>query len=105
MVSLLDSLLAIMVQSSSANRRRLADLDAVDVMLQLVAAYRKRDPEKGGSEEEYMENLFEALTYVVDELEGKAKFLDAEGIELCLIMLKEGKISKRPALRLLDHAV
>ncbi|KXX80972.1 Beta-catenin-like protein 1 [Madurella mycetomatis] len=97
-------ILAILVQSSEQNRRRLAAFDAVDAMLQLVAAYRKRDPEKGGEEEEYMENLFEALTSIVDEPEGKGKFIEAEGIELCLIMLKEGKLSKPNALRLLDHA-
>ncbi|KAK0617552.1 Catenin-beta-like protein [Immersiella caudata] len=97
-------ILAILVQSSVANRRRLASLNAVDEMLQLVAAYRKRDPEKGGDEEEYMENLFEALTCIVDDPEGKAKFVDAEGVELCLIMLKEGKLSKAASLRLLDHA-
>ncbi|KAK3291601.1 Catenin-beta-like protein [Chaetomium fimeti] len=97
-------ILAILVQSSGKNRRRLAGLDAVDQMLQLVAAYRKRDPEKGGDEEEYMENLFEALTSIADEPEGKAKFVAAEGVELCLIMLKEGKLSKPAALRLLDHA-
>jgi beta-catenin-like protein 1 len=79
-------------------------MDAVDAMLQLVAAYRKRDPEKGGDEEEYMENLFEALTSLVAEPEGKVKFVEAEGVELCLLMLKEGKLSKPAALRLLDHA-
>ncbi|KAB5539324.1 Catenin-beta-like protein [Coniochaeta sp. 2T2.1] len=98
-------ILAILLQASAANRRRLAELDAADVLLQCVASYRKRDPEKGGEEEEFMENLFEALTCLVDEPEGKAKFVDAEGVELCLIMLKEGKMSKRPSLRLLDHAV
>ncbi|KAK4032324.1 Catenin-beta-like protein [Parachaetomium inaequale] len=97
-------ILAVLVQSSRENRKRLAGLDAVDTMLQLVAAYRKRDPEKGGDEEEYMENLFEALTSIADEPEGKARFVEAEGVELCLIMLKEGKRSKPAALRLLDHA-
>lgn len=96
-------ILAILVQSSAVNRRKLASMDAVDVMLQLVASYRKLDPEKG-EEEEYMENLFEALTSIVDEPEGKTKYIEAEGIELCLIMLKEGKRSKPAALRLLDHA-
>ncbi|KAI1500321.1 DUF1716-domain-containing protein [Biscogniauxia marginata] len=96
--------LAILVQTSSKIRRKLASLDAVDIMLQLVAAYRKRDPEKGGEEEEYMENLFEALACLADEPEGKTKFIKAEGVELCLIMLKEGKMSKAAALRLLDHA-
>ncbi|KAK7911974.1 hypothetical protein PG985_014455 [Apiospora marii] len=97
-------ILAILVQASPKNRRKLAELDAADIMLQLIASYRKRDPEKGGEEEEYMENLFEALTCLADEAEGKTKFLEAEGVELCLIMLKEGKMSKAPALRLLDHA-
>lgn len=96
-------ILAILVQTSPVNRQRLAEKDAVDVILQLLAAYRKLDPEKG-QEEEYMENLFEALTCIVDEPEGKAKFIEAEGVELCLIMLKEGKKSKLDALRVLDHA-
>ncbi len=42
---------------------------------------------------------------MVDEPEGKTKFVAAEGVELCLIMLKEGKLSKNASLRLLDHAV
>ncbi|KAI1350710.1 Catenin-beta-like protein [Xylaria sp. FL0043] len=98
-------ILAILVQNSAKNRRKLAALDAVDIMLQLVAPYRKLDPEKGGEEEEYVENIFEALTCMVDEPEGKTKFVEAEGVELCLIMLKEGKLSKSASLRLLDHAV
>ncbi|KAI0802690.1 Catenin-beta-like protein [Xylaria sp. FL0064] len=98
-------ILAILVQNSAKNRRKLAALDAVDIMLQLVAPYRKLDPEKGGEEEEYVENLFEALTCMVDEPEGKTKFVEAEGVELCLIMLKEGKLSRSASLRLLDHAV
>ncbi|KAJ8124466.1 hypothetical protein O1611_g9174 [Lasiodiplodia mahajangana] len=97
-------ILAILVQNSVKNRRKLASLNSADIMLQLVAPYRKRDPEKGGEEEEYVENLFEALTCIVDEPDGKAKFVEAEGVELCLIMLKEGKLSRSASLRLLDHA-
>lgn len=98
-------LLDIIAHTSTITRRRLAELEAIDVLLQLVSAYRKRDPEKGGEEEEYMENLFNALVCIVDEPEGKFKFLEAEGIELCLIMLKEGKMSKQPSMRLLVHSV
>lgn len=109
--------LAILAQTSPKNRRKLASPlddsdgdgdgdDPVDILLQLVSAYRKRDPEKSdGNEVEYMENLFEALTCIVDVPEGKAKLVAAEGVELCLIMLREGgKLSKAAALRLLDHA-
>lgn len=98
-------ILAILLQSSSANRKRLTELDGVDTLLQLLAAYRKRDPQKDSEEEEYVENLFDCLTCVVDEPDGKAKFVDAEGVELCLIMLREGKMSKPRALRILDHAI
>ncbi|KAK3114867.1 hypothetical protein LTR53_006365 [Teratosphaeriaceae sp. CCFEE 6253] len=91
--------------SSPLLRRRLAvDIDGVDLFLQLLAAYRKRDPSKDSTEEEYAENLFDALTCVVDEADGKRKFVEAEGMELALIMLKEGSFSKPRALRLLDHA-
>ncbi|KAI1814413.1 DUF1716-domain-containing protein [Poronia punctata] len=98
-------ILAILVQESALNRRRLCDGDAVDTILQLLAPYRKRNPEKGSEEEEYVQNLFDALTSIVDEPEGKTKFIEAEGVELALIMVKEAKKSKGPALKVLDHAV
>ncbi|KAJ5810614.1 uncharacterized protein N7503_002832 [Penicillium pulvis] len=96
--------LAILLQSSSKNRERFIDLDGVDIILQILSQYRKRDPEKDSDEEEYVENLFDALICLVDEPAGKDKFIVAEGIELALIMLKEGKFSKSRALRTLDHA-
>lgn len=98
--------LQVLLQSSPLLRRRLiVDIDGVDLFLQLLATYRKRDPAKDTPEEEYVENLFDALTCAVDEAEGKTKFVEAEGVELCLIMLKEGtkNITQR-ALRVLDHA-
>ena len=97
--------LAILLQSSPVNRRKLCDLDGVDIFLQLLAAYRKRDPLKGTEEEEFVENVFDALTCAVDEPEGKQKFVEAEGVELCLIMIREGKMSKSRALRLIDHGL
>ena len=97
-------MVAILAQSARENKDRLVELGAVDTVLQLAAAYRKRDPDSSGEEEEYMANLFEILTALVDRPEGKAKFVEAEGVELCLIMLKEGGASKPCALRLLNHA-
>ncbi|PMB66526.1 Beta-catenin-like protein 1 [Beauveria bassiana] len=96
--------LALVAQASETTKEVLAEADAVDDLLQLVAQYRRRDPARNGEEEEYMENLFEALTCIVDSDAGKSKFLEAEGVELCLIMMKEGKRARAPALRLLDHA-
>ncbi|KAA6415585.1 MAG: hypothetical protein FRX48_00301 [Lasallia pustulata] len=97
--------LAILLQSSPANQERFIEMDGVDIFLQRLSAYRKRDPEKGTEEEEYVENVFDCVTCSVDVGAGKSKFLEAEGVELCLIMLREGKMSRPRALRLLDHAL
>ena len=97
--------LAILLQSSSPARRIFIESDGIDAFLQALSAYRKRDPDKGTDEEEFMENLFDCVACAIDEEAGRTKFLDAEGIELCLIMLKEGKMSRPRALRLLDHAL
>ena len=97
--------LAILLQSSPANRSHLIKLDGVDILLQLLSIYRKKDPDKGTDEEEYVENVFDCLTCLVEEAEGKLKFVEAEGVELCMIMLREGNMSRPRALRLLDHSV
>ncbi|RPA80637.1 DUF1716-domain-containing protein [Ascobolus immersus RN42] len=98
-------LLAILLQASPLNRKAFIKLEGMDSTLQLLSPYRKRDPVKGGDEEELVENLFDALTCTVDEPEGKEKFVENEGVELMLIMLREGKMAKVRALRVLDHAV
>lgn len=104
-------MLAILAQAAPTNRTRLAELDAVEPLLQLVSPYRARDPEKG-DEAEYMENLFEALTCIVDDDTGlgRQKFVEAEGHALCLVLTqssssgKGARKARTPALRLLDHA-
>ncbi|KAL4743021.1 hypothetical protein BDV11DRAFT_216204 [Aspergillus similis] len=98
-------ILAILLQSSAKTRERFIGMDGVDVLLQLLSQYRKRDPEKDSDEEEYAENLFDCLVCLVDDDAGKEKFLEGEGIELAQIMLKEGKFSKLRAIRTLDHAL
>jgi len=97
-------ILAILLQSSPKNRVKFTEIDGIDILLQLLSAYRKRDPVKDSEEEEYVENLFDSLTCLVDEETGKEKFVESEGIELCQIMLREGSMSKPRALRVLDHA-
>lgn len=98
-------ILAIMLQAAPVNRAVLAEQNGVDILLQLLAPYRKRDPAHGTEEEEFVENVFDALTCVVDSEIGKSKFVQAEGVELALIMIREGKMSRPRALRLLDHAL
>ena len=81
------------------------ELEGVDSLLELLSVYRKRDPLKGTEEEEYVENLFDCITCIADDANGKRKLVEAEGLELCLIMIRDGKLSKMRALRLIDHAL
>lgn len=98
-------ILAILLQSNRKNRDRLAKRDGVDALLELLSAYRKRDPEKDSDEEEFAENLFDCLACVVEERYASEKFVEGEGVELSLIMLREGRLAKARALRVLDHAM
>ena len=98
-------ILAILLQSNKKNRDRLAKKDGVDSLLELVSTYRKRDPEKDSDEEEFAENLFDCLACVVEEALAGEKFVEGEGVELCLILLREGRLGKARALRVLDHAM
>lgn len=49
--------------------------------------YRNKDPEDS-EEVEFMENIFNCLCTALAEPEMKALFLDAEGVELMIIMMK-----------------
>jgi beta-catenin-like protein 1 len=97
-------ILSILTQSSRPNRNHVADANGVEIFLTNLAPYRRDDPEKDSNEEEYMENLFNCLSSVTEEPLGKAKFLEAEGVELCLLFVRDGKTSKSRALKVLDHA-
>lgn len=53
----------------------------------MAQRYRRRDP-KDSEETEYMENLFDALCSALSEPSVKRLFLDAEGVELMIILMK-----------------
>ncbi|KAF1851456.1 DUF1716-domain-containing protein [Cucurbitaria berberidis CBS 394.84] len=97
-------ILSILTQSSRQNRNRIAEANSIEIFLTNLAPYRRDDPEKDSDEEEYMENLFNCLSSVVEEPSGKAKLLEAEGVELCLLLVRDGKTSKSRAFKVLDHA-
>ncbi|KAF1937320.1 DUF1716-domain-containing protein [Clathrospora elynae] len=97
-------ILSILTQTSRPNRSQIAEANGVEIFLTNLAPYRRDDPEKDSDEEEYMENMFNCLSSVAEEPSGKTKFLEAEGVELCLLFVRDGKTSKNRALKVLDHA-
>ena len=69
-----------------------------------VQAYKKKDPE-GPEELELMENMFNCLCAVLPEPQGKDAFLEAEGIQLLILLLRQKMLSRFGALKALSHAV
>ncbi|KAE8022175.1 hypothetical protein FH972_008000 [Carpinus fangiana] len=97
-------ILAILLQSSTANQRRVGQMNGVDVVLQAVAMYKSKDP-KSSDEEEMLENLFDCLCCLLMPLENKERFLKAEGVELMIIIMKQKKSAYGSAIRALDFAM
>lgn len=99
-------ILAVLMQTTGrGNQEAFVEMEGVDTLLELLSFYRKVDPERDSDEEEWVENLFDSLACLVDFRSGAMAFLAGEGVELCLIMLREGKMSKSRALTILDHAM
>ncbi|XP_065185882.1 beta-catenin-like protein 1 [Sycon ciliatum] len=97
-------ILSILLQNSTENRRVLGDLNGVDILLQSLAVYKRRDP-ASNEETELMENLFDCLCLALMHPANRQKFLDGEGPQLMILMLKEKKQSFSKALKVLDHAL
>ncbi|XP_057538959.1 uncharacterized protein LOC130817340 [Amaranthus tricolor] len=97
-------ILAILLQNSTANQKRLGQMNGVDVMLQAVAMYKSKDP-KSPEEEEMVENLFDCLCCLLMPLENKERFVKAEGVELMIIIMKQKKLAYGSAIRALDFAM
>ncbi|KAF9433296.1 hypothetical protein BGZ76_009636 [Entomortierella beljakovae] len=97
-------LLAILMQSSSENRRAFGKMGGIDDLLQFLAIYKRKDP-KDPDEIEMLENLFDALCSSLAEKENKKLFLEGEGIELMIIMIKEKKMARIKSVKVLDYAM
>lgn len=97
-------ILAILLQSSSANQRKFGQMNGVDAVLQAVAMYKSRDP-KSSDEEEMLENLFDCLCCLLMPMENKERFMKSEGVELMIIIMKQKKSAYGSAIRALDFAM
>lgn len=75
------------MQTSRPNRLVLVKEDGVDTMLQVLSAFRRRDP-ASADETEFMENVFDALCSALAEPEIKDLFKKAEGVDLMVLIMK-----------------
>lgn len=97
-------ILSILLQNQDDNRKLLGELEGVDVLLQQLAYFKRHDP-SDSEELEMMENLFDTLCSVLMYPPNREKFLMGEGVQLMNLMLREKKLSRNGALKVLDHAL
>uniref|UniRef100_A0A8I6AHN5 Catenin, beta like 1 n=1 Tax=Rattus norvegicus TaxID=10116 RepID=A0A8I6AHN5_RAT len=96
--------LAILLQDNDENRELLGELDGIDVLLQQLSVFKRHNPSTA-EEQEMMENLFDALCSCLMLSSNRERFLKGEGLQLMNLMLREKKISRSSALKVLDHAM
>lgn len=83
-------LLVMLVQQHQSNQAHLGQIDGILSLLTAVSQYKRREP-TDLEEAELIENSFNALTSALERPSNQYLFLRAEGIELMVLTLKEGK--------------
>ncbi|KAI8922394.1 DUF1716-domain-containing protein [Powellomyces hirtus] len=97
-------MLSVLMNNSRPNRLKLGELEGIDTLLRVLSGYKRRDP-KDADEVELMENLFDVLCAALSEKEIKQLFLEGEGLELMILMIKEKKMARMRAIKVLSHAM
>lgn len=97
-------ILSILLQNNEANQQLLGDQDGTDVLLQQLSHYKRHNP-SSTEEVEFMENLFNCLCSAMMLDNNREKFLKGEGLQLMILMIREKKLSRLSAIKVLDHAM
>uniref|UniRef100_A0A672NGQ9 Beta-catenin-like protein 1 n=1 Tax=Sinocyclocheilus grahami TaxID=75366 RepID=A0A672NGQ9_SINGR len=97
-------ILAILLQNNDKTRELLGEMDGIDVLLQQLSVFKRHNPATA-EEQEMMENLFDALCSCLMHPANRDRFLRGEGLQLMNLMLREKKVSRVSALKVLDYGV
>ena len=83
-------LVSTLAQAGTAGALAVVRAGGVDALLRALAKYRKRAPAPGsGDELEHAANLFDALCALLLRPEGREAFVEAEGVELMLLLVRK----------------
>ena len=83
-------LVSTLAQAGTAGALSVVAAGGVDSLLRALARYRKRAPAPGsGDELEHVANLFDALCALMLRPEGREAFVESEGVELMLLLIRK----------------
>ncbi|KAJ8257313.1 hypothetical protein GJAV_G00184250 [Gymnothorax javanicus] len=97
-------ILAILLQNNDTTRELLGEVEGIDVLLQQLSVFKRHNP-ASAEEQEMMENLFDCLCSCLMLPANRDRFLKGEGLQLMNLMLREKKMSRISALKVLDHGM
>ncbi|KAM9342973.1 beta-catenin-like protein 1 isoform 2-T2 [Pholidichthys leucotaenia] len=97
-------ILAILLQNNDNTSELLGEMDGIDVLLQQLSVFKRHNPSTA-EEQEMMENLFDALCSCLMLSSNRDRFLKGEGLQLMNLMLREKKMSRTSALKVLDYGM
>ena len=103
--------LAILAQTGGEGVKQLLGGEGgIEAVLTCLAPFKSRDP-ADEAEEEWLENVFDALCALLSSPANRDAFLECEGLELMLLVLRSKKIAKHAsvarvaAIKTLDFAL
>jgi len=82
----------------------LAPLMELEKLVVTLSEYRKTDP-SSTEEEEFVENLFDSMCCCLLQEPNRKHFLQSQGIEMMLIMIKGKRFCRKNALKALDFCL
>ena len=105
---LLAVLLAGTGSAADAAREQLGDSGGVDVLLRAIAPFKAKKCEAGGGEDaeaDFLDSCFDCLCAALMLPANQAAFLEGEGVELMLLIVRAKGAGKTGALKALDFAL
>ncbi|KAJ3736307.1 Catenin-beta-like protein [Lentinula guzmanii] len=97
-------LLSILLQNNQPNRLELGKKDGIETLLKVVSQYRRRNP-IDADDMEFMENVFDSLCSALSEPSNKVLFVEAEGPDLMVLLMKERMDAGSKSIKTLDYAM
>lgn len=97
-------ILAVLLQDSDAAREKAGEVGGVLATLKAISSYRKEDP-RSEDELEYMLNLFDCACSLLMLPANRARFLEAEGLELMLLILRTKRKAGFGAFKAIDFTL
>jgi len=97
-------LLSVLLQEQPENQLALGKAEGILPLLTAASHYKRKEPQDA-EESELIENVFNCLCTALLQPANQLLFLKAEGIELMILTVKEGKYASRCALKVIDFAL